>query len=357
MAHDSAERNQGLIELGGTEPFDITFYNRPPEVGGQPTNPDGYTPGTGPNYNDPSPHLTVSIQIYDSSAGTLIAVPAGYVAPTVSNLRYAGSTGRFLVDITTTASTTLTTGLASNHSWAVVWDTTMSGVALGGLSTAETFQVITSGGVSHGPALYCSVPDIAGFMTGDRFTFDANTNPGTELVESSIRAAMDEIDAITHRTWRGKAVEGEMRNIQRGWGISDYFGSFKLAYSQKGVRTITKLEVWTGASYKDITSEEGRTSKWYADLRRGIVYLRGGFVPIMYRNSVRVSYIYGETEVPHNVKMACILLTGWYLLQSEDYTLLFPEGSEHMRLSEKQELWKQRAYDLLQPERRGMVWS
>lgn len=357
MAHTTNEKNQGIVEQGGTEPFDITFLNRAATLGGVPTNPDGYVPGPGPEYADPSAYVTVVIKIYDSATNTLIPVPVEYTAPTLVGLKYNGSTGNFIVTVEG-GSATPSADLGENHAWALVWTAVINGATVTDLATAELITVVVAGGASHGTALYCTVSDISKFMTGEKFTFGANTPHTVELVESFIKAASDEIDAITHRSWRPRISRNEMREVARGY--SPFWGntsSFKVKYSNYQIQAIHKLELWNGSGYVDITDAEGRNKKWYYNPAVGIIYIRTGLTPLFYRNGVRITYTYGETELPNNIKMAAILLSAWYVLQSEDYTLLFPEGSEHMRISEKQEIWKQRAMDLLGSERRGMVWS
>lgn len=210
---------------------------------------------------------------------------------------------------------------------------------------------------------YCTVADVERLMFANRFTFGANTPLTKTDVEKFINTGEDRVDTITHRTWKANQQRTNiLRDIQpdetwSSWG-GDYYAGFRLM--EYPVKSVDKLELFTSGSgdgYDDITANQGRTSDWFLDSDRGIVYLRAGFMPFVRRNGVRITYTFGETTVPAQIRDATAMLAAWFILQNEDLSLLLPEGAEHLRIQEKAHNWKQEAYEILWAFRRSLVWA
>src|SRR5690348_10590309 len=123
---DDESENHTILTQNGVATFDIEFLDR---EGGVPIQPsrnndpaDQFDPAT-PGQDNPADFVTPSIMIWDGAA--LIAVPGGYGTPVLSNLRYAGSPGSFLVDAT--GQNTKLTSLLGDQRWAIVYDTQVHG--------------------------------------------------------------------------------------------------------------------------------------------------------------------------------------------------------------------------------------
>ncbi len=79
----------------------------------------------------------------------------------------------------------------------------------------------------------------------------------------------------------------------------------------------------------------------------GIVFIKT-FPRTVPRNfAVRVTYRFGETSVPKQIKKCCILLTALDILQSEDRSILLPEGTSNLSYQEKANRWEKQAMQII----------
>lgn len=142
-------RNLEEVVVGQIHPMNITFLDKP---NGSPVHPDGFDPG---NPNDVSA-IMAAIKILTLSTGVYTDAPGGYNAPTLTNLRYSGSKGSFLVDLNAQTGTTPSASL-SDEAWTIVWGATIGGVVLGAPEAAEIFTVLSSPGIGFGSSGYADI--------------------------------------------------------------------------------------------------------------------------------------------------------------------------------------------------------
>lgn len=211
------------------------------------------------------------------------------------------------------------------------------------------------------PTTYATKDEVSGFMTAGQFPFDVNSPYTTTMVEMYINAAEDEIDGLLKRTWRTKTSTDEEHpidwNITTTYWVTNHYGSVQLRYGP--IKTVTKIEILKNSTWEDITANEGQNKDWFADKARRKIFLRKVVWPVLQPIQVRVTYTYGEAsaDMPVFIKMATILRAAWYILQSDDYTVLLPEGTDTIRASEKSLEWNNKFHELITPHRRGMVWK
>ena len=62
--------------------------------------------------------------------------------------------------------------------------------------------------------------------------------------------------------------------------------------------------------------------------------------PYTAKRSVKITYRYGNTVVPNTIRNACVKLVVIDLLSQDDRTVLLPEGTDNLKLSEKIEGWR-----------------
>jgi hypothetical protein len=197
-------------------------------------------------------------------------------------------------------------------------------------------------------------------------TITTVTKPCSEEVLSLINQAEAYIETKTKMAWRVKTQTEEthdfplrvftsrdwldgipiklnFRNI-RGTAASD--SSYKLDTSEGD-----KLEVYGGGTWQDWTSlyTGGRSHQWWLDKMRGIIYLRS-FYKIYSRLAVRVTYRYGFSSVPYDIKRATALLVAAQLSESEDRVAAFPAGEDIniVPVSEKASRWRKEAETIIQ---------
>ena len=85
-----------------------------------------------------------------------------------------------------------------------------------------------------------------------------------------------------------------------------------------------KLEIrWLRNDWLDVT--EHKNAYWF-DHNKGILYLRRMFVAL--DTGVRITYRYGEDEVPEDIKRAVTLFVGKQFYQTDRYRSIFPTAPE-----------------------------
>lgn len=173
-------------------------------------------------------------------------------------------------------------------------------------------------------SLYCSADDVKRIM-GHTFDYGAATNPSDDWVTSFIEEATDEIDSRTHHAWRAVTVSNEYHDISSypvPYESADTW--IKISIKHRAVRAFSsgsgdKIEVWDGASWIDwvATKTEGRAGDYWADLKKGKLYMRFSLLFFKERG-VRLTYRYGETTIPNDIRRACAMLAAVNLYRNDD---------------------------------------
>ena len=71
--------------------------------------------------------------------------------------------------------------------------------------------------------------------------------------------------------------------------------------------------------------------------------------PFFENHSLRMSYIYGERYVDKNINDACTKLVVMDIIMSDDYSVLFPEGTQNVDLATKHQKLELEVAKLLVP--------
>jgi len=207
---------------------------------------------------------------------------------------------------------------------------------------------------------YCTPREVASFMGFDNF--DDSTTPTRYEVEDIISIICDEIDRITHHAWREVRVTDEYYDVKvedryLGWANYpyDYSSRIALYLKHRKIRSFIsgthKIEYWAGSSWVDFVTDytEGRNSDYWIDYNRGIIYFVNRY-PLRIRQNVRVTYDYGETIVPGDIRRAAILLSAAELLQRQDIAIVYPSGT--INVLSPQERWEKWAREAKKTLRR-----
>ena len=168
--------------------------------------------------------------------------------------------------------------------------------------------------------------------------------------------AQDEIDKYCHRTWRTDTYSDYLTSGEYPQ-IPD-LNFVRVFLPHTDVVSLTKFEVYDGTTYVDwlTNKEEGRDKDYWVDYPRGVLYLNAYIYsyPLYRPDAIKVSYTYGkgatETDrsaVPKDIEMAATYLVISDMLVVDDYTILVPEGGDSMNISSKIEVFKKRAYEIL----------
>lgn len=209
---------------------------------------------------------------------------------------------------------------------------------------------------------YCTAREVASFMGRTQFT--DSTNPTRFEVEDIIADVCDEIDKRTHHAWRKTRVTNEYYNVRIQDRYAGYRGGaypynfdtrINLYLKHRSLRAFvsgdTKIEVWNGLSWDDFISTytEGRNHDYWIDYNRGIIFFTNRY-PLWSRFNVRVTYDFGETVVPGDIKKAAVMLTAAQIVGGkEDLNVVYPQSTMGSVLdtNSRWEKWTERAEKLL----------
>ena len=110
---------------------------------------------------------------------------------------------------------------------------------------------------------------------------------------------------------------------------------------------------WNGSSWIEYvaTYTEGRANDFWVDYTNGIIYFKAQ-LPQFAETSVRVTYEYGASTVPHDIKKACALMTAIDVAAQSDYIDAFPEGTTGgITVADKIDLWQKQIDEIMREHR------
>ena len=164
---------------------------------------------------------------------------------------------------------------------------------------------------------YCSVGDVADFLN---VAIDENSKPNKIQVEKLINRSEDKIDNRTGRAWRSITVTNEYKRLPNTY---IYGRGHMLDLRYRNV-VLTKIEVWNGTSYDDVTA---MTTDYTLIAELGQLFIRGYIFSIIRAQRFRISYTYGETVVPKDITEACVKMVSIELINTGWLYDLLPSGT------------------------------
>ena len=207
---------------------------------------------------------------------------------------------------------------------------------------------------------YCQSADVWRFLQFKRRfggdDFSSETVPTKEDVEAFINQFEDHIDKETMHTWRTATIT-ESFDIDYEDPIDNYFGDYymRIKLTNRQIKQLDanegdSLQVWDGSNYEEYlgassSRTEGRNQDFWLDYTEGFLFI--STYQTYSQLAVRITYRYGESTVSGDIKEACIKLTAAEILQSDDESVLLPEGTSNIPLTTKVENWQKRANFLI----------
>lgn len=182
--------------------------------------------------------------------------------------------------------------------------------------------------------------------------FGSTTSPTSTQVEAAINAMEDHIDQETGHAWRTVTVSEEYHDLPIVWNRDE---GARISLRHRSVADFTSetdlLEIWDGASWVDwvATKTEGRANDFWVDYTDGVIYINWAY-GVHRTKAVRVTYRYGESSVPNDIKEACALLAAARILSADDRSNLLAETGDPTRMSHDSRAtrWRDRAYRILE---------
>lgn len=203
--------------------------------------------------------------------------------------------------------------------------------------------------LTSGSAVYCSAADVGSFL---QVSFSGSTTPSSTEVEAIIAEHEDYIDAETMHAWRTVTVTEETHHVgQIAYQVRDGVSIF---LENRSVKTLSsgsgdKVEIWNGSTWEDylVSRTEGRNNDFWLDYKMGVLFLKTFTQSFPKNFAARITYRFGESTVKADIKKACVYLTAADIVESDDRSVLLPEGTSNVPLSEKARSWRERAEKII----------
>ena len=186
---------------------------------------------------------------------------------------------------------------------------------------------------------YCSVEDVADFL---RVPITATTTPNKTQVEKIINRKEEEIERRTGHAWRTLTITDEIHDLPLiytfGWGTPIQLQHRKIKDFDAGEGD--KIEIWKGGSneWENILGNSG----WYdVEYHYGKLFLRGFIFSILRKHRVRITYRYGDTVVPGDIKDAIIKMTAIELINTSFRMDKLPMGGDGINVQTSMSKWQE----------------
>ena len=128
--------------------------------------------------------------------------------------------------------------------------------------------------------------------------------------------------------------------------VDDLTSSF-----QSNLTTSTVVKQTTLAS--DSTDEK-RQKDWWSIEDNGQIMFNNQY-PFFENHSLKISYIYGERYLDKAIEDACTKLVALDIMMTDDYTAMFPEGTQNVDLNSKIQKLDEEVKRLLIPYQEGII--
>jgi hypothetical protein len=208
----------------------------------------------------------------------------------------------------------------------------LMGGSAGAYVIATTALIATEDRIPVGQNIYRTSTRVLGSTT---FSVDSTStfpSKGLLMIVNGASTRVFSYTGKTDTTFTGVAVVGGGANLTQldtaGTELTQY-------YFQSDI-----------GAFSDAGGDQARLKDWWLDSEMGIIYFNNSY-PFFEFNAIKVSYIYGERYVEQAIEEAATKLVAVDLLMADDRSVLIPEGSENIPLTQKATMWKQEAEAIL----------
>lgn len=184
---------------------------------------------------------------------------------------------------------------------------------------------------------YCTPADVYRFLRIEPFVGEESEN-----VNQLIFMAEDEIDNRTLHSWREKTITNEIHNLE---GRYTWRTGRMIFLNHRKIREVLAVEYWDGSSFVSV----GEAGAGYdVNFDEGVIMLRN----LIYRADavmrLRMSYKFGETSVPGDIKRACIMMVASNIAVNDDMWFKIPAGADMVGLRDKISVWDEQVERILE---------
>jgi len=102
------------------------------------------------------------------------------------------------------------------------------------------------------------------------------------------------------------------------------------------------------------TTEEQRQKDWWSMEDNGAIMFNNQY-PFFENHSLKLSYVYGERYLDKAIEDACTKLVALDIMMTDDYTAMFPEGTQNVDLPSKIQKLEEEVKRILIPYQEGII--
>ncbi len=186
---------------------------------------------------------------------------------------------------------------------------------------------------------YCTVQDVSDFL---RVPITATTTPNKAQVEKLINRKEAEIERRIGHAWREKQIVDEVHDLPLvysfGWGTPIFLQHRRI--KDLDASQGDKIEIWQGSqdTYSNILGNDS----WYnIEQTHGKLFLRGFIFSILRKHRCRVTYRYGDTVVPDDIKDALIKMVSIEIISTSFRMDKLPMGGNGINIQTSMTKWQE----------------
>jgi hypothetical protein len=101
-------------------------------------------------------------------------------------------------------------------------------------------------------------------------------------------------------------------------------------------------------------SDEERQKDWWSMEDNGAIMFNNEY-PFFENHSLKISYVFGERYVDKVIENVCTKLVAMDILLTDDYSVMFPEGTQNMDISTKIQRMDEEVKRLLIPFQESII--
>lgn len=128
--------------------------------------------------------------------------------------------------------------------------------------------------------------------------------------------------------------------------VSDLSGTF--------ADNVSATDTLTQYRFDSDTTDEERQKDWWSMEDNGAIMFNNQY-PFFENHSLKISYVFGERYVDKMIEDACTKLVVIDILMADDYSVMFPEGSQGIDLNAKVQRLETEAKQLLVPFQESII--
>jgi hypothetical protein len=118
--------------------------------------------------------------------------------------------------------------------------------------------------------------------------------------------------------------------------------------------SLTDTTVISQTKFASDSTDEQRQKDWWSMEDNGAIMFNNQY-PFFENHSIKLSYVYGERYLDKAIEDACTKLVAMDIMMTDDYTAMFPEGTQNLDLNGKIQKLEEEVKRTLIPYQEGII--